>query len=126
MVKESPGKALRRVGECADGVAETIKKRSTHQVQSGEKVQSIISEAPGTHAPIGGVKVTTATGWFAARSSGTEDIYKIHAESFRGKDQLARIVKEAQGIVDGVLGAFPPRWKVDQPARQGGSGCNSA
>ena len=56
---------------------------------AGEKVQSIINEAPGNHAPIGGVKVTAATGWFAARPSGTEDIYKIYAESFRGKDQLA-------------------------------------
>ena len=51
---------------------------------AGEKIQSIITEAPGNHAPIGGVKVSTETGWFAARPSGTEDIYKIYAESFRG------------------------------------------
>ncbi len=75
---------------------------------AGEKVQGILNEAPGNHAPMGGVKVTSATAWFAARPSGTEDIYKIYAESFRGKDQLARIVKEAQGIVDGVLGAVSP------------------
>jgi phosphoglucomutase len=72
---------------------------------AGEKVQSIISDAPGNHAPIGGVKVTAATGWFAARPSGTEDIYKIYAESFRGVDHLHRIVEEAQAIVDDALRA---------------------
>jgi phosphoglucomutase len=72
---------------------------------AGEKVQSIINVAPGNHAPIGGVKVTAATGWFAARPSGTEDIYKIYAESFRGKDQLKRIVEEAQTVVDAALAA---------------------
>ena len=70
---------------------------------AGEKVQSIINEAPGNHAPIGGVKVSAATGWFAARPSGTEDLYKIYAESFRGRDQLNRIVQEAQVIVDRAL-----------------------
>ena len=70
---------------------------------AGEKILSIITEAPGNHAPIGGVKVTAATGWFAARPSGTEDIYKIYAECFGGKDQLARIVEEAQAIVDAAL-----------------------
>ena len=80
---------------------------SPNQVQcpelAGEKVQSIINEAPGNHAPIGGVKVTAATGWFAARPSGTEDLYKIYAESFRGREQLDRIVQEAQVIVDRAL-----------------------
>jgi len=70
---------------------------------AGEKVQSVINEAPGNHAPIGGVKVSTATGWFAARPSGTEDLYKIYAESFQGRDQLNRIVEEAQVIVDRAL-----------------------
>ncbi len=70
---------------------------------AGEKVQSVINEAPGNHAPIGGVKVSAATGWFAARPSGTEDLYKIYAESFRGRDQLNRIVQEAQVIVDSAL-----------------------
>jgi len=68
-----------------------------------EKIQSIITNAPGNGAPIGGVKVTTETGWFAARPSGTEDIYKIYGESFRGKDQLDRILAEAQLIVDAAL-----------------------
>lgn len=71
---------------------------------AGEKVKSIISQAPGNHAPIGGVKVSAETGWFAARPSGTEDIYKIYAESFRGREQLGRIVEEAQAIVDAALG----------------------
>jgi phosphoglucomutase len=70
---------------------------------AGEKVVSVINEAPGNHAPIGGVKVSAATGWFAARPSGTEELYKIYAESFRGRDQLNRIVQEAQVIVDSAL-----------------------
>ena len=70
---------------------------------AGERVQSVISEAPGNHAPIGGVKVSAATGWFAARPSGTEDIYKIYAESFRGSEALGRIVEEAQAVVDAAL-----------------------
>jgi len=70
---------------------------------AGEKIQSIITDAPGNCAPIGGVKVSTTTGWFAARPSGTEDIYKIYAESFRGKDQLDKILAEAQVIVDAAL-----------------------
>ncbi|MFI5234880.1 MAG: alpha-D-glucose phosphate-specific phosphoglucomutase, partial [Gemmatimonadales bacterium] len=70
---------------------------------AGERVVAVINEAPGNHAPIGGIKVSTATGWFAARPSGTEEIYKIYAESFRGRDQLARIVEAAQGIVDAAL-----------------------
>jgi phosphoglucomutase len=74
---------------------------------AGEKVTSIISEAPGNHAPIGGVKVATASGWFAARPSGTEDIYKIYAESFRGKETLALIVEQAQSIVDAALTSRP-------------------
>ena len=70
----------------------------------GEKVESIINRAPGNDAQIGGIKVSAATGWFAARPSGTEDIYKIYAESFRGRKQLDSIVEEAQSIVDKALG----------------------
>jgi len=66
---------------------------------AGEKIQSILSKAPGNGAPIGGLKVVTESGWFAARPSGTEDIYKIYAESFRGPDQLRRIMEGAQSIV---------------------------
>jgi phosphoglucomutase len=71
---------------------------------AGDSVTAIINEAPGNHAPIGGVKVSTASGWFAARPSGTEDLYRIYAESFSGKEALARIVDEAQAIVDAALG----------------------
>jgi len=74
-----------------------------------EKVQSIITNASGNGAPIEGVKVTTDTGWFAARPSGTEDIYKIYGESFRGKDQLDQLLAEAQTIVDAALADPDPR-----------------
>ena len=70
---------------------------------AGEKIQSILSHAPGNGAPLGGVKVIAENGWFAARPSGTEDIYKIYAESFRGADHLHRIAQEAQAIVDATL-----------------------
>ena len=70
---------------------------------AGERIESILTQAPGNGAPIGGLKVTTASGWFAARPSGTEDIYKIYAESFRGTDHLRRILAEAQVIVDAAL-----------------------
>lgn len=84
---------------------------SPQQIQStelaGEKIRSIISKAPGNDAPIGGVRVATDGGWFAARPSGTEDIYKIYAESFQGAEHLQRIVQEAQAIVDAALAATP-------------------
>ncbi len=79
--------------------------RCTHL--AGEPVQRILSRAPGNDAPIGGVKVMAEGGWFAARPSGTEAIYKIYAESFRGEDHLRRIVEEAQAIVDDALRAGP-------------------
>ncbi|MEO6838585.1 MAG: hypothetical protein ABI261_00575, partial [Ginsengibacter sp.] len=70
---------------------------------AGEKITKILTTAPGNGAPIGGLKVTSKNGWFAARPSGTEDIYKIYAESFLGKDHLKKIIKEAQSIVDDAL-----------------------
>ncbi len=70
---------------------------------AGEKIQSILTKAPGNGAPIGGLKVITASGWFATRPSGTEDIYKIYAESFRGTDHLHRILAEAETIVGAAL-----------------------
>jgi phosphoglucomutase len=62
-----------------------------------------LTEAPGNNAPIGGVKVSSRGGWFAARPSGTEDIYKIYAESFHSDAHLRRLIAEAQTIVDGTL-----------------------
>jgi phosphoglucomutase len=71
---------------------------------AGEKILQVLSRAPANDAPIGGVKVVAQNGWFAARPSGTENIYKIYAESFRGEDHLRRIAAEAQAIVDRALG----------------------
>ena len=70
---------------------------------AGEPIQTVLTHAPGNGAPIGGVKVIAKSGWFAARPSGTEDIYKIYAESFRGADHLRRILEEAQTIVSETL-----------------------
>jgi phosphoglucomutase len=70
---------------------------------AGEKIERILTHAPGNDASIGGLKVVTRNGWFAARPSGTEDIYKIYAESFRGGDHLRRILAEAQALVDAAL-----------------------
>ncbi|MGV8960150.1 MAG: phosphoglucomutase (alpha-D-glucose-1,6-bisphosphate-dependent) [Stenotrophomonas sp.] len=76
---------------------------------AGENIDSIIDHAPGNDAPIGGIKVSTASGWFAARPSGTEDIYKIYAESFKDEAHLQAILQQAQQIVDTALqGAAPP------------------
>ena len=62
-----------------------------------------MTEAPGNGAPIGGLKVVTEHGWFAARPSGTEEVYKIYAESFRGAEHLRRIQDEAQALIAGVF-----------------------
>jgi len=84
-----------------------LAKLSPQQVKitalAGEKIQSVLTQAPGNGAPIGGLKVVTENGWFAARPSGTENIYKIYAESFRGADHLRSILEGAQTIVDDVL-----------------------
>lgn len=86
-----------------------LAKLSPKQVQStrlaGEKVIDVLDHAPGNNAAIGGIKVSTASGWFAARPSGTEDIYKIYAESFRDQAHLQAILQEAQTIVDAALSA---------------------
>ena len=84
-----------------------LAKLSPHQLQTtslaGEKIQSVLDRAPGNDAPIGGIKVITQSGWFAARPSGTEDIYKIYAESFMSELHLQAILVEAQKIVDAAL-----------------------
>jgi phosphoglucomutase len=71
---------------------------------AGEPITAILTEAPGNDAAIGGLKVQTANAWFAARPSGTEDVYKIYAESFNGPDHLTQVQAEAKALVDGVLG----------------------
>jgi phosphoglucomutase len=71
---------------------------------AGEPITATLTEAPGNGAPIGGLKVATESGWFAARPSGTEDVYKLYAESFRGPDHLKEIQEEAQKLVSAALG----------------------
>ena len=75
---------------------------------AGEPITAKLTSAPGNGAPIGGLKVVTKSGWFAARPSGTENIYKIYAESFKDENHLAAIVEEAQEIVTNALGSSDP------------------
>ncbi len=88
-----------------------LAKLSPEQILSpelaGEKIEAVLTRAPGNGAAIGGLKVATKSGWFAARPSGTEDVYKIYAESFRDAHHLRRILAEAQALVDAALGASP-------------------
>jgi phosphoglucomutase len=124
-----PGELYRELtqefGECVservDALATPEQKRTLAQLSpkqirsaelAGEKIQSILTQAPGNGAPIGGLKVMAANGWFAARPSGTEDIYKIYAESFRGADHLRRILAEAQAMVGSALAASPQQPDV--------------
>jgi phosphoglucomutase len=72
---------------------------------AGEKIEATLTRAPGNNAPIGGLKVTTKNGWFAARPSGTENVYKIYAESFLGEDHLKRIQQEAQELISSTFTA---------------------
>ncbi|MCY1558518.1 Phosphoglucomutase [compost metagenome] len=84
-----------------------LSKLAPEQVKStrlaGEPIEHILSHAPGNNQAIGGLKVMTANGWFAARPSGTEDIYKIYAESFVSEEHLQRLVAEAQALVDAAI-----------------------
>ena len=92
---------------------ERLAKLSPQQVKhtelAGEKIKTILTHAPGNGAPIGGLKVVAEHGWFAARPSGTENIYKIYAESFQGAEHLHRILAEAQTIINAALAASPPK-----------------
>jgi len=77
----------------------------TTKTLAGEPITSVCTQAPGNGAAIGGIKVSAPSGWYAARPSGTEDIYKIYGESFRGAEHLAQILVEAQKTVDAALQA---------------------
>ena len=85
-----------------------LKKLSAEQVTAdtlaGEPITAKLTEAPGNGAAIGGLKVTTENAWFAARPSGTEDVYKIYAESFKGEEHLKQVQQEAKALVDSVIG----------------------
>jgi phosphoglucomutase len=76
----------------------------TADTLGGEPITAKLTRAPGNDAPIGGLKVVTEDAWFAARPSGTEDVYKIYAESFRGPEHLAQVQAEAKQVVDTALG----------------------
>jgi phosphoglucomutase len=101
--------AYRRV-DVAAGAREkdVLKKLSPEQVTAdelaGEPITAKLTEAPGNGAPIGGIKVVAESGWFAARPSGTEDVYKLYAESFRGEEHLERVIDAAKALVDEALG----------------------
>ncbi len=92
-----------------------LAKLSPEQVKltelAGEKIQTVLTKAPGNGAPIGGLKVIAESAWFAARPSGTENIYKIYAESLQGQDHLRLILEEAQKIVSGALAKVPLQSK---------------
>jgi len=77
--------------------------RSTASHLAGESILAKLTRAPGNQAPIGGLKVITENGWFAARPSGTEDVYKIYTESFKDRAHLNQIQEEAQAIVGAVF-----------------------
>ncbi|MEJ4112076.1 phosphoglucomutase (alpha-D-glucose-1,6-bisphosphate-dependent) [Corynebacterium kroppenstedtii] len=87
---------------------ERLKKLSPSDIDAttlaGEEITATLTEAPGNHAPIGGLKVVTDNAWFAARPSGTEDKYKIYAESFNGDDHVRKVQEEAQHLIENVLG----------------------
>ncbi|NGZ01802.1 MAG: phosphoglucomutase, alpha-D-glucose phosphate-specific, partial [Nitrospira sp. WS238] len=88
-----------------------LSKLSPDQVKAkelaGDKIVSMITKAPANGAAIGGLKVLTEHGWFAARPSGTEDVYKLYAESFKGKEHLQMIQEEARAIVSSALASAP-------------------
>jgi phosphoglucomutase len=119
-----PGRLyLKLASELGDPVADRVEAPATPQQKkqlaalapediaadelAGEKIEAILDKAPGNGAAIGGIKVISASDWFAARPSGTEDIYKIYAESFSGAAHLARILQEAQAIVDRAIARGP-------------------
>ena len=130
-----PGTIYRELAhEFGDPVADRIQATATpeqkqlllqlspQQIRSaelaGEKIQRILTRTPGNDAPIGGVKVIAESGWFAARPSGTEDIYKIYAESFRGSDHLQRILEEAEAMVSAALAEAPHKDSATQGMHQ--------
>ena len=108
LTREYGEPAFERIDAAATPAQKTkLQNLSAAQVRStdlaGEKIQAIVTHAPGNGAAIGGLKVVAEHGWFAARPSGTEDIYKVYAESFRGPDHLRQLLEQAQNIVGEAL-----------------------
>ena len=108
LTKELGEPVYERIDAAATPEQKTIfSKLSPAQVQAtelaGDKIVAMMTTAPGNGAAIGGLKVVTAQGWFAARPSGTEDVYKLYAESFRGKEHLKRIQDEARALIAKAL-----------------------
>lgn len=85
------------------GARASLPEQVTADTLAGEPVTAVLTQAPGNGAPIGGIKVTTENAWFAARPSGTEDVYKIYAESFLGAGHLGRVQEEARAVVSAAL-----------------------
>jgi phosphoglucomutase len=96
---EAPGATLQQKQMLAQLAPQQVRSAAL----AGEKIEQILTRAPGNDAPIGGLKVIARSGWFAARPSGTENIYRIHAESWSGADHLQRVLAEAQAIVGEAL-----------------------
>ena len=101
--------AYRRVDAPASPEQKDVLKRlSAGDVQAselaGEPITDVLTTAPANGAALGGVKVVTEHGWFAARPSGTEDVYKVYAESFKGDEHLERVIAEAEELVAAALG----------------------
>ena len=96
-----------QIGGLTNELREASARLSPEQVGvselAGDRITARLTAAPANGAPIGGLKVTTATGWFAARPSGTEEVYKLYAESFTGPDHLRRIQEEAQALIRTVF-----------------------
>lgn len=103
------GKPVYKRVDAAAGPAQKAKLKSlapsdiTSTTLAGEAIEAIVSHAPGNHAALGGIKVMTKNAWFAARPSGTEDLYKIYAESFLGETHLQQVLEQAQKVVDQAL-----------------------
>jgi phosphoglucomutase len=116
LTRELGNPAYERVDAPATSEQKTVlQKLSPDQVQAtelaGEPIRAMLTQAPGNNSPIGGLKVITDHGWFAARPSGTEDVYKLYAESFLGIEHLQRIQQEAKALIGRVfsVAATPPR-----------------
>jgi len=117
LIRELGEPAYRRIDAPASVAQKAILARlSPQQVTSrslaGEPISAMLTTAPGDGSPIGGLKVITSSGWFAARPSGTEEVYKLYAESFKGPAHLDRIIEEAQALIGGLVSAGCTPGKV--------------